>query len=153
MKEQIPDDRWQVGKSTGDRARLFDSERFKREFAITLADLRGELGFRIVRYVLIPQGGMPEQIRVVKEQFGVGDVSVCGDRGMVKAPEQEGEEREPRCSGSPQPIGATVLCLEDAERRRIEKCAPSRTPVAGMPSRARGAASWRRNRRLIPSHS
>ena len=26
----------------------------------------------------------------------------------------EGEEREPRCSGSPPPIGATVLSLEDA---------------------------------------
>jgi hypothetical protein len=29
-----------VGKSTGDRARLFDSERFKRKFVTTLADLR-----------------------------------------------------------------------------------------------------------------
>jgi hypothetical protein len=38
-----------------DRARLFDSERFRRKFIITLADLRGELGFRIVGYVLIPQ--------------------------------------------------------------------------------------------------
>jgi hypothetical protein len=38
-------------------ARLFDSERFKRKFVTTLADLRGELGFRIVGYVLIPQGG------------------------------------------------------------------------------------------------
>ena len=40
-----------------DRARLFDSERFKRKFLTTLADLRAELGFRIVAYVLIPQGG------------------------------------------------------------------------------------------------
>ena len=46
-----------MGKSTGDRARLFDTERFKRKFVSTLADLRGELGFRIVGYVLIPQGG------------------------------------------------------------------------------------------------
>jgi len=38
-----------------DRARLFDSERFKRKFVSTLADLRGELGFRIVGYVLIRQ--------------------------------------------------------------------------------------------------
>ena len=30
-----------------DRPRLFDSERFKRKFVTTLADLRGELGFRI----------------------------------------------------------------------------------------------------------
>ena len=44
-----------MGKSTGDRARLFDSERFKRKFVTTLADLRGELGFRIVGYVLIRQ--------------------------------------------------------------------------------------------------
>jgi len=29
-----------VGKSTGDRARLFDSERFKRKFVTTLAGLR-----------------------------------------------------------------------------------------------------------------
>jgi len=47
-----------VGKSTGDRARLFHSERFKRKFVNTLADLRGELGFRIVGYVFIPQGGI-----------------------------------------------------------------------------------------------
>jgi hypothetical protein len=32
-----------------------DSERFKRKFVTTLADLRGELGFRIVGYVLIRQ--------------------------------------------------------------------------------------------------
>jgi hypothetical protein len=31
-----------------DRPRLFDWERFKRKFVTTLADLRGELGFRIV---------------------------------------------------------------------------------------------------------
>jgi hypothetical protein len=36
-----------------------------------------------------PQGGMPERIRVVKEQFGVGELVFVGDRGMVKAPEQE----------------------------------------------------------------
>ena len=35
--------------------RLFDSERFRRKFVTTLADLRGELGFRIVGYVLIRQ--------------------------------------------------------------------------------------------------
>jgi hypothetical protein len=38
-----------------DRARLFDSERFKRKFVTRLADLRGEPGFRIVGYVLIRQ--------------------------------------------------------------------------------------------------
>jgi hypothetical protein len=32
----------------GAETRLFDSERFKRKFVTTLADLRGELGFRIV---------------------------------------------------------------------------------------------------------
>ncbi len=37
----------------------------------------------------VPQGGMPEQIRVVKEQFGVGELVFVGDRGRVKAPEQE----------------------------------------------------------------
>ena len=56
-----------MGKSTGDRARLFDSESvaqglafqrlcgFSVKFVTTLADLRGDLGFRIVGYVLIPQ--------------------------------------------------------------------------------------------------
>jgi len=38
-----------------DRARLFGSERFKRKFVTTLADLRGELGFRIVGDVPIRQ--------------------------------------------------------------------------------------------------
>ena len=38
-----------------DRARLFDSERFKRKFVTTLADLRGGLALRIVGYVLIRQ--------------------------------------------------------------------------------------------------
>jgi hypothetical protein len=53
-----------------DRPRLFDSEErvaqslvfqrlcgFSFKFVTMLADLRGELGFRIVRYVLIAQGG------------------------------------------------------------------------------------------------
>ncbi|MGD0009046.1 MAG: hypothetical protein ABSE93_10945 [Terriglobia bacterium] len=44
-----------MGKSTGNRARLLDSERFKRKFVTTLADLRGRLGFRIVGYLLIRQ--------------------------------------------------------------------------------------------------
>ena len=46
-----------MGKSTGNRSRLLDSERFKRKFVTTLAGLPGELGFRIVGYVLIPQSG------------------------------------------------------------------------------------------------
>ena len=37
----------------------------------------------------VPQGGMPEQIRVVKEQFGVGELVFVGDRVRGKAPEQE----------------------------------------------------------------
>ena len=37
------------------RARVFDSERFKRQFITTLAELRAELGFRIVGYVLMPE--------------------------------------------------------------------------------------------------
>ena len=44
-----------MGKSTGNRARLLDSERFKRKFVTTLADLRGRMGFRIVGYLLIRQ--------------------------------------------------------------------------------------------------
>jgi len=43
--------------STYRRARIFDSDRFKGYFTQTLNDLRGELGFRIIGYVLIPQSG------------------------------------------------------------------------------------------------
>lgn len=41
--------------STYRRARVFDSERFKRQFVSTLAELRTELGFRILGYVLMPE--------------------------------------------------------------------------------------------------
>jgi hypothetical protein len=54
QSSSLPDHQHPAGR---DRGRLFDSERFKRKFVTTLADLRGELGFRIVAYVLIPQGG------------------------------------------------------------------------------------------------
>ncbi len=41
--------------STYRRARLFDSDKFKREFIATLDELRTELGFKIVGYVLMPE--------------------------------------------------------------------------------------------------
>jgi REP-associated tyrosine transposase len=41
--------------STYRRARVFDSERFKRQFVATLASLRADLGFRIIGYVLMPE--------------------------------------------------------------------------------------------------
>jgi REP-associated tyrosine transposase len=41
--------------STSRRARLFDSKRFQRNFVTVLGDLRAELGFRIVGYVLMPE--------------------------------------------------------------------------------------------------
>jgi hypothetical protein len=41
-----------ITTSTYRRARVFDSERFKRRFVSTWTELRGELGFRIVGYVL-----------------------------------------------------------------------------------------------------
>ena len=41
--------------STYRRARVFDSERFKRKFTSVLDDLRGELGFRVIGYVLMPE--------------------------------------------------------------------------------------------------
>jgi REP-associated tyrosine transposase len=41
--------------STYRRARVFDSERFKRHFVAALAELRSELGFRILGYVLMPE--------------------------------------------------------------------------------------------------
>jgi putative transposase len=44
-----------ITTSTYRRARVFDSERFKRRFVSTWAELRGELGFRIVGYVLMPE--------------------------------------------------------------------------------------------------
>ena len=39
--------------STYRRARLFDSERFRSQWGATLGELRRELGFKIVGYVLI----------------------------------------------------------------------------------------------------
>jgi len=41
--------------STYRRARLFDSERFKQRFIATLSELRAELGFQIVGFVLMPE--------------------------------------------------------------------------------------------------
>lgn len=41
--------------STYRRASIFDSKRFKRHFVATLGELRAELGFRIVGYVLMPE--------------------------------------------------------------------------------------------------
>jgi hypothetical protein len=43
--------------NTYHKARTFDSDRYKRKFVQTLDQLRAELGFRIIGYVLIPQGG------------------------------------------------------------------------------------------------
>lgn len=37
------------------RARIFDSSRHKRKFIQTLGDLRAELGFKIVGYVLMSE--------------------------------------------------------------------------------------------------
>jgi REP element-mobilizing transposase RayT len=37
------------------KARIFDSDRYKRKFVQTLDDLRAELGFRIIGYVLMPE--------------------------------------------------------------------------------------------------
>ena len=42
-------------KSTYRRTRLFDSERFKNHWLVTLGELRRELGFQIVGYVLMPE--------------------------------------------------------------------------------------------------
>ena len=41
--------------STYRRVRLFDSDRLKQQFVVTLAELRRELGFQIVGYVLMPE--------------------------------------------------------------------------------------------------
>jgi putative transposase len=41
--------------STYRRARLFDADRFKRNFITVLGGLRAELAFRIVGYVLMPE--------------------------------------------------------------------------------------------------
>jgi hypothetical protein len=35
---------------------VFNSELFKREFIATLAELRAEMGFRLLGYVLMPGG-------------------------------------------------------------------------------------------------
>ena len=42
-------------KSTYRRARLYDSERFRNQWVATLGELRRELGFKIVGYVLMPE--------------------------------------------------------------------------------------------------
>ena len=44
-----------VTTSTYRRARVFDSDRFQRKFITSLADLRVELSFRIIGYVLMPK--------------------------------------------------------------------------------------------------
>ena len=44
-----------ITTSTYRRARLFDSERFKRQFMTTCRDLREELLFRIIGHVLMPE--------------------------------------------------------------------------------------------------
>jgi putative transposase len=44
-----------ITTSTYRRARVFDSERFKGRFVSIWAELRDELGFRIVGYVLMPE--------------------------------------------------------------------------------------------------
>ena len=41
-------------RSTYRRARLFDSERFKRRWVKTLGKLPREVGFQIIGYVLMP---------------------------------------------------------------------------------------------------
>ena len=41
--------------STYRRTQIFNSELFKREFVATLAELRAELGFRLLGYVLMPE--------------------------------------------------------------------------------------------------
>ena len=41
--------------STYRRARLFDSERFRKQWVATFGELRGELKFRILGYVLMPE--------------------------------------------------------------------------------------------------
>src|SRR5216684_6168685 len=44
-----------ITASTYRRARLFDSDRFRRQFVATLTELRAELSFKIIGYVLPPE--------------------------------------------------------------------------------------------------
>jgi putative transposase len=44
-----------ITRSTYRRARLFDSTRFKRRWIRTLDELRSELNFKIIGYVLMPE--------------------------------------------------------------------------------------------------
>ena len=44
-----------ITASTYRRARLFDSDRFRREFVATLTGLRAELSFKVIGYVLMPE--------------------------------------------------------------------------------------------------
>ena len=42
-------------KNTYRRARLYDSECFRNQWVVSLGDLRRELGFKIIGYVLMPE--------------------------------------------------------------------------------------------------
>ena len=44
-----------ITNSTYRRARVYDSERFRNNWVATLGELRGELGFKIIGYVLMPE--------------------------------------------------------------------------------------------------
>jgi REP element-mobilizing transposase RayT len=44
-----------ITASTYRRARLFDSDRFRRDFVATLTGLRAELSFKVIGYVLMPE--------------------------------------------------------------------------------------------------
>lgn len=46
-----------ITASTYRRARLFNSERFRRHFIQTLAELRADFSFKIIGYVLMPGAG------------------------------------------------------------------------------------------------
>ena len=64
-------------KNTYRRVRVFDSDRFKLNFTRTLDDLRGDLGFKTIGYVLIPQGesatssfGLPSLLTRLRSSSG-----------------------------------------------------------------------------------
>ena len=68
-----------------------DGKRGKLQIVIgLLADGEGEpLAVRVFEGNTADSTTVAEQIRVVKEQFGVKELVFVGDRGMVKAPEQQ----------------------------------------------------------------
>lgn len=100
--------------STYRRARVFDSERFKRQFIATLRGLRTELGFRIVGYVLMPDylrqaGTRPSSALALRARQPIANHAKAGGAHGAVHPENPAAESAARLvrkdAGSIHPAG------------------------------------------------